>query len=86
MLASGADTLARAGEIQLPLLAMHGADDTTTFPRGTELLVAGASSADKTKIIWDGMKHEIFNSPGRRDVIDTMRRWLNERLPSAEQP
>jgi alpha-beta hydrolase superfamily lysophospholipase len=86
MLASGADTLARAGEIRLPLLAMHGADDTTTFPRGTELLVAGASSADKTKIIWGDTKHEIFNSPGRREVIGAMRRWLNERLPAAEQP
>jgi alpha-beta hydrolase superfamily lysophospholipase len=80
MLRSAEDTRARVGEIRLPLLAMHGADDRTTFPRGTELLYDGASSADKTIILWQGMRHEIFNSPGRDEVIATMLRWLDSRL------
>lgn len=80
MLRAAADTLARAGQIRLPLLAMHGTGDTTTFPRGTELLYEGASSADKTMILWDGMRHEIFNSPGRDEVVATMVRWLDSRL------
>jgi alpha-beta hydrolase superfamily lysophospholipase len=80
MLRSAADTLARAGEIRLPLLAMHGADDTTTFPRGTDLLYERASSADKTLVVWAGMRHELFNAPGRDEVIATTLRWLDERL------
>ncbi len=83
MLRAAEDTRARFGEIRLPLLAMHGADDTTTFPRGTELLYAGATSADKTMILWDGMRHEPFSSPGRDEVIATMIRWLDSRIDRA---
>ncbi|MBA2290547.1 MAG: lysophospholipase, partial [Chloroflexia bacterium] len=46
----------------------------------TKLLHAGASSKDKTIIMWEGRKHEIFNSPGRNIVIDTMRQWLAARV------
>lgn len=80
MLDSAEDTRERFGEIHIPLLAMHGAIDTVTHPRGTELLHAGASSEDKTIILWNGRKHEIFNSPGREIVIDTMRQWLVARV------
>jgi alpha-beta hydrolase superfamily lysophospholipase len=80
MLRAAADTRKRVAEIRLPLLAMHGADDTTTSPSGTELLYAEASSADKTIILWNGMRHEVFNSPGRNEVIATMIRWLDSRL------
>ena len=84
MLRAAADTRRRVGEIRLPLLAMHGADDRTTFPRGTELLYEGASSADKSIILWRGMRHELFNSPGRDEVIATMIRWLDSRLDMAK--
>lgn len=80
MLRAAEDTRDRVAEIRLPLLAMHGADDRTTFPRGTEMLYDGASSADKSIIIWQGMRHELFNSPGRDEVIATMIRWLDRRL------
>jgi len=80
MLDAAEDTRNRFGEIRVPLLAMHGADDTTTSPRGTELLHAGGAGMDKTIILWEGRKHEIFNSPGRETVIDTMRHWLAERV------
>ncbi|MBA2290186.1 MAG: alpha/beta hydrolase [Chloroflexia bacterium] len=80
MLDVGEDTRERFCEIRVPLLAMHGAIDTVTYPRGTELLHAGASSEDKTIIMWPGRKHEIFNSPGRDIVIDTMRQWLAARV------
>lgn len=80
MLRAAEDTRNRVAEIRLPLLAMHGADDRTTFPLGTELLYEGASSADKSIILWRGMRHEIFNSPGRDEVIATTIRWLDSRL------
>lgn len=86
MLRAGEDTRARFGELRLPLLAMHGADDTTTFPCGTDLLYAGAASADKAMILWEGMRHELFNSPGRDEVIATTIRWLDSRLPRPKMP
>ena len=80
MLESASNTRERFGELYLPLLAMHGADDPITSPHGTEMLYEGAASEDKTIILWEGRRHEIFNSPGRDTVIDTMRRWLADRV------
>lgn len=80
MLTAAEDTRQRFAEIRLPLLAMHGDLDTITSPRGTELLYQGASSIDKYIILWEGMRHEIFNAPGRNEVIDTMCRWLAQRV------
>lgn len=82
MLDAADDTRQRVGEIRIPLLAMHGAADTTTFPRGSQLLHDGAASEDKTIIMWEGRRHEIFNSPGRDEVMDTMLGWLAERTTS----
>ncbi|HYH13217.1 MAG TPA: alpha/beta hydrolase [Thermomicrobiales bacterium] len=80
MLDAGEDTRNRFGELRLPLLAMHGANDTVTYPSGTQMLYDGAASQDKTIILWKGLRHELFNAPNRTEVIGTMRRWLNERI------
>jgi len=69
MLVAGEDARARLSALTMPLLAMHGEIDTLTKLRGTELIHARASSADKTFKQWPGMKHEIFNEPGRAEVM-----------------
>jgi alpha-beta hydrolase superfamily lysophospholipase len=80
MMAAGEETRDRLGEITLPLLAMHGADDRVTSARGTELIGERVASEDKTVILWEGMWHEIFNAPERAEVISTMRSWLADRF------
>ena len=82
MLVAGEDARHRADEIRLPLLAMHGADDTLTYPRGTQLLFERAASTDKTLKLWPGMKHEIFNEAGRGEVFIYMLDWLDARVVS----
>jgi alpha-beta hydrolase superfamily lysophospholipase len=78
---AGADALARASTLTVPLLAMHGEIDQITSPRGTERFVAAASSTDKTFKLWPGMKHEVFNEVDRATVIATMLDWLDDRFP-----
>ena len=80
MLVAGEDARARLSQLTMPLLAMHGEMDTLTMPRGTELLHANASSADKTIRLWPGMKHEIFNEPDRANVMRVLLDWLDARL------
>lgn len=80
MLVAGEDARARLAQLTMPLLAMHGEIDTLTKPRGSELLHASASSADKTIKLWPGMKHEIFNEPGRAEVMRVLLDWLDHRL------
>lgn len=81
MIDAGADALERAGHLRLPYLAMHGADDRLTSPRGTVLFHERAGSADKTLRLWPHMKHEIFNEADGRTVIEFMLDWLDERIP-----
>ena len=77
MTIAGADALQRASLLRLPYLAMHGADDKLTSPRGTERFFEGASSPDKTLKLWPHMKHEIFNEIEREQVIAYMIAWLD---------
>lgn len=84
MLWAGEDARKRLDRIRLPLLAMHGANDTLTFPNGTRALYERASSPDKTLKLWPGMKHEIFNEPGRREVVTFMLDWIDARIPAKD--
>ena len=71
---------ARLGEITLPLLVMHGSDDKVIDPAATEIVFARVGSSDKTKKIWNGLYHEIFNEPEREEVFEFLFAWLEERL------
>ncbi len=78
---AGADALARATTLRLPYLAMHGADDTLTSPRGTGRFHERSRSTDKTLMLWPRMKHEIFNEVESEAVIAFMLDWLDTRIP-----
>jgi alpha-beta hydrolase superfamily lysophospholipase len=73
-------TLARAPEVSLPLLIMHGGDDVLTSPAGSREFHAHAGSADKTLKIFPGLYHEIFNEPEKDAVLLDMADWLEAHL------
>lgn len=75
------DVRTRLAEITLPLLAMHGADDRLTDPRGTVLLYEQSRSQDKMVVVWPDQKHEIFNDADRHKIIAFTLDWLNTRFP-----
>ena len=70
---------ARANEIALPILIMHGSADTLTAPAGSQLLHDQVSSSDKTLKIYDGLYHEIFNEPEAPQIYGEVINWLNQR-------
>ncbi len=74
------DTLARAGEVTVPLLTMHGDADKLTSPKGSAEFHANAGSADKTLKMYPGLFHEIFNEPERDAVLADLGNWLEARL------
>ncbi|MDP9358950.1 MAG: lysophospholipase [Chloroflexota bacterium] len=81
MMLASVEARARCDALTLPLLVMHGADDTLTNPAGSQLLHDRSRSADKTLKLWPGLRHEIFNEPQREDVIAFMLAWLDEHVP-----
>lgn len=80
MIHAGEDARRRFDRITMPLLAMHGADDELTNPCGTELLYKGAATADRTIVLWPGMRHEILNEPDRGEVMQFIVDWIAPRI------
>lgn len=70
----------RTGELQLPLLVMHGVDDPITPCEASETVYVMAGSADKTLKRYPGAFHELFNeAPATRDyALAELLGWLTE--------
>lgn len=63
-------------KLELPMLIMHGTSDRLADPEGSQMLYERVSSTDKTLKLYDGFYHEIFNEPGRHQVLAEMKTWL----------
>jgi acylglycerol lipase len=70
---------ARMGEINLPLLIMHGTGDLLVPYQGSEILMERAASKDRTLQLYPGLYHEILNEPERDQVIADVVAWLDAR-------
>lgn len=79
----GEDARARAGELRLPLLVMHGTADPITDPAGSKAFVARAASADKELRLWPDSRHEIFNDLDKAEALAYLVGWLEARFPRA---
>lgn len=71
----------RAGQITLPMLVMHGEQDTMAAPEGSKFLDSAMGSTDKTLKLYPELFHEILNEPEQREVMDEIYRWCEQRLP-----
>jgi acylglycerol lipase len=72
---------AAVGRLTLPMLVMHGTADRLTPIAGSEMVIEGASSEDKTFKRYDGLFHELLNEPEREQVLDDVADWLDARFP-----
>jgi alpha-beta hydrolase superfamily lysophospholipase len=71
--------LAGASRMTVPLLLIHGANDSVTSLEATREFFAAAASEDKSLRIFPEMLHETHNDLGREEVIDTIVRWIEAR-------
>lgn len=78
---AGEAARARAGELRLPLLVLHGTADTITDLAGSEELVARAASPDKELKLWPDNRHELFNDLDKAAVLAHLLGWLGARFP-----
>ena len=74
-----------AAAINLPILILHGGEDSICDPKGSQYLYDQVSSADKTLKIYPSYFHEIHNEPGHITVIQDMNEWMSQRLPENER-
>ncbi|MCG8590008.1 MAG: lysophospholipase [Proteobacteria bacterium] len=72
-------TAARAGELEVPVLVLHGGADRVCLPEGSERFHAGLRTAGSEFIRYPELKHEIFNEPEREQVWGDVLAWLRAR-------
>lgn len=70
------------GDINIPVLIMHGTADKATVCRGSEYFYEHAGSADKTLKLYEGHYHDLLNDVGKETVFDDIANWIEERLVS----
>ncbi len=68
-----------SGAVSIPILLMHGNQDKLTGFEGSKNM-ATALQGDIVYKEWDGFYHEIHNEPGRREVFDYTRLWIEKKL------
>lgn len=71
---------ANASKITLPLLMLHGEEDSLAAADGSRLLNDRVSSADKQLIVYPELFHEIFNEPEKDAVLTDMTDWIEAKL------
>jgi alpha-beta hydrolase superfamily lysophospholipase len=72
-------TLEHAVEFSLPLLLLHGKDDSISYPSGS--LEFAAPLNEKCKlVIWDDAYHELHNETFKDEVFKTMTTWIGQHL------
>jgi acylglycerol lipase len=71
---------AAAPRLTVPVLVMHGTDDTLVPLRFSEPVYERLGSADRTIRRYAGLYHEIFNEPERARVFADLEDWLERRV------
>jgi alpha-beta hydrolase superfamily lysophospholipase len=67
---------AEASTLRLPFILVQGSADKLVDPAGAKMLYERANSTDKTLKVYDGFFHEVFNEPGRAQVLKDVEDWL----------
>jgi alpha-beta hydrolase superfamily lysophospholipase len=70
----------RAAQLRVPLLLLHGAEDSVTSVDATREFYAAAGAKDKTLAIFPGMLHETHNEVDRERVLVAISDWIEARL------
>jgi alpha-beta hydrolase superfamily lysophospholipase len=71
---------ARAENITLPVLLLHGGSDVMTSPQGSRFLYEHIGSSDKTLKVYPDLYHEIFNEPEHEAVFTDVLDWCDRQL------
>lgn len=78
MIAAAGRVAARASEVEVPLLMLHGEDDPLCAAEGSRAFAAAVPTAGSDLRIYPDLRHEIFNEPEREQVYRDLWSWLDQ--------
>lgn len=83
MIAAMAEANARAEEITLPVLVLHGADDHLTCPAASRRFHDRLGSRDRTYLLLEGLYHELLQETSREEIYGRIAGWMGARCASS---
>ena len=78
-IARGEAFIARAPELRVPFLLLHGRDDQIVDPIGSQRFFARATAPGRAFCLYPGLYHEIFNEVEHEKVFQDIESWLTQR-------
>ncbi len=72
--------LMKGGEVNVPVLVVHGTADPITDPAGSKAFVEHATGEDIKLKLFDGLYHETHHEPEREEVFNYIYGWMKERM------
>ena len=78
-IARGEEFIARAPELRVPFLLMHGRDDQIVDPIGSQRFFARATAPERAFCVYPRLYHEIFNELEHEKVFQDIDSWLSQR-------
>jgi len=75
-IARGEEFIARAPELRVPFLLLHGRDDQIVDPVGSQRFFARAMVPDRAFVLYPGLYHEVFNEIEQEKVFRDIESWL----------
>jgi alpha-beta hydrolase superfamily lysophospholipase len=79
-IARGETFIARAPELRVPFLLLHGRDDRIVDPAGSQRFFARAAAPERAFCLYPGMFHEVLNEVDHEKVFADMDSWLTGRM------
>lgn len=77
IISTAGSTAERVGELDLPTLCLHGADDELV-PAVASRVLDGLPGVERHEL--PGLRHEIFNEPEGPEVVQQVIDWIDARL------
>jgi alpha-beta hydrolase superfamily lysophospholipase len=78
LFAASGRTLARAGEVRVPMLLLHGGDDPLCPSYGSRAFFEQLAAPGSDLRIYPELRHEIFNEPEQEQVFADLLDWLRK--------
>ncbi|MCL6259059.1 lysophospholipase [Aquiflexum sp. TKW24L] len=69
-----------AVQFKLPVLLLHGTEDTLTNPKGSEEFFEKISSSDKSFNKYPGLFHELINEYEKEEIMGDIVNWIEDRI------
>jgi len=71
---------AHPGDLETPILMLHGGADRVNLPAGSRDFISRVTAPDKRLQLYPGGYHELHNDLDRDRVLTDLVRWLHEHI------